>query len=212
MQLRIRKNIFRKIQEAAVKFILLFTWRGNTHMHPTITEELRKRFVEDYFVIATRRKNSFAAFFISLSHFLMTGNWGHYTHVLMNLEDEVEKDTDFRFIEATTTGTKYSTFFEIVDDIDSIALLKPKGITLTEWTQMMDSMKIHLGKKYDNLFDLKNSAEINCVELIRLALMVLPDYHKRFAEFEKLVETKTSITPHMFLECSDFEIVYEVRI
>ena len=206
-----RKNIFRRIQEAVVVLISKLTWRGNTFMPAEELDKLRDMFRKDYYIIATRRKNSVAAFFINLGHFLLRGRWGYYTHVLMNAEETAVADDDFRFVEATTHGTQYSTFSMVTDDIDAIALLKPHSMTLEEWTACLDGVKEYLGRPYDNLFNLKNDYEINCVELIRLALQKLPDYSTRFAAFEAMCSKYKTITPQMFLECPDFHKVYEVR-
>jgi len=169
------------------------------------------RFINDYYIIATRRSNQLTTFFINLGHFLLTGKWGYYSHVLMNLEDEVADKSDFRFIEATGAGTHYSTFDQVFNGVDAVALVKPRNMSLNEWTGALDSVKVHLGKPYDNLFDIKSDLEINCVELIRLALINVPNYHTRFPEFEKLVNKKKKLTPQMFLDCSDFEVVYQIR-
>ena len=210
MDKELRKTVFQHIQETVIQFISRFSWRGNTHTAPEDLDKLREMFRQDYYVIATRRKNSVAAFFINLGHFLLRGRWGFYTHVLMNMEDTALTDDDFRFVEATTHGTKYSTFKMITDDIDAIALLKPKSMTVAEWTVALDSVNKLIGSPYDNLFDLSNTEEINCVELIRIALQSVPGYETRFAAFEEMCHRYKSITPQMFLECPDFEVVLEI--
>jgi hypothetical protein len=126
----------------------------------------------------------------------------------MNLEDEVKTDDDFRFIEATGKGTHYSNFDDVFGKVDAVALIKPKHMSIEEWTVALDKAKTYLGIPYDNLFNLKNTLEINCAELIRLALQALPDYETKFASFERLVAKKKKITPDMFVACPDFEVVY----
>jgi hypothetical protein len=128
----------------------------------------------------------------------------------MNLGNEVSSDDDFIFIEATTQGTKVSTFDEVFNGTSAVCLIKPKGMTIDEWTTALDETRNYLGRPYDNLFDLKSDLEINCVELIRLALQTMPNYESRFANFEKLLAKKKKLTPQMFLECPDFEVVFEV--
>jgi hypothetical protein len=39
----------------------------------------------------------------------------------------------------------------------------------------------------------------------------IPNYNTRFAEFEKMVAKKKRLTPDMFVDCSDFEVVYKIR-
>jgi hypothetical protein len=129
----------------------------------------------------------------------------------MNLEDVVKTDDDYRFIEATGIGTHYSNFNDVFSGVDAVTLIKPRNISIDSWTKALDKLKIYLGRPYDNLFDLKSDLEINCVELIRLALKETPDYATNFAEFEKMVSKKKKLTPDMFVDCPDFEVVYKIK-
>lgn len=204
-------TFFQKAQIWFIGLIAKVHWHQSTKITPIDKVVLKERFVSDYYVIATRKSNYLTTFFIAFSNWFLTGHWGFYSHVLMNLEDEVKTDNDFRFIEATGTGTHYSTFEEVFGAVDAVALIKPKGMTLEEWTRTLDQAKTYLGRPYDNLFNLKSDLEINCVELIRLALSGLPDYEVKFAEFEKMVAKRKKLTPDMFVECSDFEVIYVVK-
>ena len=38
-----------------------------------------------------------------------------------------------------------------------------------------------------------------------------PDYYTNFANFEKLIAERKNLTPQMFYECPDFEVVFEIR-
>lgn len=204
-------NIFQRVQIFFVKLVARIDWDTNTFLYDHQKEEIKDLLSKDYYIILTRRKNYLSTFFIALGHFLLTGKWGHYSHALMNLEDEVHSEEDFRLIEATGAGVHYSTFSQVFDPIQSVALLVPKNITLEKWTGILDAAKEHLGKPYDNLFDLKSDKEINCVELIRDALQADPNYQINFAEFEKMIQKKKNLTPEMFYTCPDFEVVYEIR-
>lgn len=205
------KTFFQKIHEWFVKKISHIKWDQKRTLDDVDKAILRDALTSDYFIIATRRRNYLTSFFINLGHFLMTGRWGYFTHVLMNLEDSVNDDSDFRFIEATTKGTKYSTFEEVFGNVDGVALIKPRSMTLDEWTSCLDTAKLQLGKPYDNLFNVKNDLEVNCVELVRIALMALPDYNTRFSNFEKMLKEKKTLTPDMFAECDDFHIYHMIR-
>lgn len=206
-----KKTFLQKIHEWIVKQVAKVSWEVKKTLGSDDREIIRSALASDYFIIATRRSNYLASFFINLGHFLFTGRWGFYTHVLMNLEDEVKSDNDFRLIEATNIGTKYSTLDEVLAGVEAIALLKPHSMTVEEWTLCMDAAKKHLGKPYDNLFNVKNDSEINCVELVRLALKGLPDYNTRFANFERMVTKSLTITPQMFLECKDFHVYLSIK-
>jgi len=128
----------------------------------------------------------------------------------MNLEDEVKTDDDFMLIEAIGSGVT-ETPFKDVFNVNGVVLLKPKNLTINKWTAILDRAKTELGKPYDNLFDLKNDKALSCVELVRVALQADPDYATNFAEFERMIKKEKNLTPQMFYDCSDFEIVYEVR-
>lgn len=206
-----KRTIFQSIQIWFVELLAKISWKQKHHLSEENKAVLRERLTDDYYIIATRRDNQLTTFFIALGHFLLTGKWGYYSHTLMNLEDEVSDPNDFRLIEATGKGVHYSTFDEVFDPTYAVALIKPRGMTLQEWTTALDECKIYLGRPYDNLFDMRNDLEINCVELVRLALQRLPDYEARFPNFERLVRRKKKITPQMFIDCPDFEVVFTAK-
>jgi hypothetical protein len=211
--------MFEKIASSVVSLIGKVHWKplaiffkGRYYdLTPEDHRTLRSLLTKDYFIILTRRKVNLSTYAINFSHFFLTGKWGYYSHSLMNLEDAVHSESDFRLIEATNKrGVGYAPFDKVFD-CDSVVLLKPKGIALYEWTAILDNLKTHKGKKYDTLYDLTDATEMSCVELVRTALMTLPNYEKRFARFEKMIAKAKNLDPHMFYRCGDFEIVHEVR-
>jgi len=204
-------TFFQKVQIWFIELLAKVHWKQKDSLTADDDAMLKEWFAKDYYIIASRRGNYLTTFFIALGNWFLTGRWGFYSHVLMNLEDEVVTDDDFRFIEATGKGTHYSTYYEVFHKVDAVALIKPKNMPIEEWTEALDAIKVYLGAPYDNLFDLKNNLEINCVELIRLALLHTPNYETRFAEFEKMIAKKKKLTPDMFTECSDFEVVYSIK-
>jgi hypothetical protein len=205
------KKLFNSIVNWGVTLIGKVEWEQKHEISYHSKNVIHNLLVNDYYIIATRRGNHLSTFFIGMAHFFLTGRWGFYSHVLMNLEDEVKDPSDFRLIEATGKGVNYNTFAEVFKGIDAVAVLKPRGMTIEEWTKTMDKANEQLGKPYDTLFDLKNDQQLSCVELIRTALMSLPDYSTRFAHFEKMINKRKNLTPQMFLECDDFEIVLAVK-
>lgn len=186
-------------------------WNTKHEITPEQASEIQERLTDDYYLILTQRSSHLSSWFINLGHWLLTFRWGYYTHILMNLEDEVQSPDDFRLIEAVGTGTKYSTLEEVLVDVDSIALLKPVHMTMDDWTAAMDRARKYLYTPYDTLFDLKTDTKISCVELVRLAMQAVPDYDIKFSNFEKMITEERNLTPQMFLECPDFEVVYEIR-
>jgi hypothetical protein len=207
-----KRTLFQTIQIWFIELLASVHWNENDGIPEGDREVLREMFARDYYVVCTRRDSYLSSWFMNFGHWFLTGRWGFYTHVLMNTEDEVKDDADFRFIEATGEGTHYSSLEHVLDGVEAIALMMPKSMTNAEWTACLDRAKTYLGRPYDNLFDLVNGEEINCVELVRNALMALPDYETRFANFEAMIKkTKGKLTPSMVAECPDFEIVWKVK-
>lgn len=172
---------------------------------------IREHLRNNYFIILTRRKTHLSTYAINLSHLLLTGRLGYYSHALMNLEDAVKDDSDFRLMESTNKAGVVFASFDTVFDCDSVALLKPKNMSLDEWTVVLDQAKTFEGRKYDTLYDLKDDTKMSCVELVRGALSATPDYATNFANFEKMVSKSKNLDPEMFYECEDFEVVWEIR-
>lgn len=207
-----KRTLFQRIQIWFIELSAKITWNEKDGIPEADRVPLREMLAKDYYIIATRRDNYLSSWFMNFGHWFLTGNWGYYTHVLMNTEDGVTSDADFRFIEATGKGTHYSTLEQVLNGVEAVALIRPRHMETSEWTAVLDEAKVYLGRPYDNLFDLVNGEEINCVELIRNALMKLPDYHTRFFHFERLIaKAKGKLTPSMFLECPDFIVVWSVK-
>ena len=172
---------------------------------------IRELLKKDYYIIASRNSNHLSAYMVSFGSMLLTGKPAYWGHVFMNLEDEVRHDDDFRFVEAVAQGVKFSPFDEVFA-CTGAALLKPKNITLKAWTELLDeAAETYVGRPYDNLFNLASDSNLSCVELVRDILSKTPDYDKNFAAFEQMIATEKNLTPQMFYDCSDFEVVYEAR-
>jgi hypothetical protein len=205
-------NVFQKFFSSVSTTIGKINWTTTRVMKPAEFDDIRQHLKDNYFVILTRHNGHLSAYAISFAHWFLTGRWGYYGHVLMNLEDGVNDDSDYRFIEATGEGVHYADFNSVFDQqCSSVALLKPKGITLEEWTAALDKAKTELGKPYDTLFDLANDKALSCVELVRVALQSEPHYATAFANFEQMIKASKNLDPHTFYECADFVSQYEVR-
>lgn len=174
-------------------------------------DTIRKLLTENYYIILTRRNTHLSTYAINLTHLVMTGRLGWYNHALMNMEDTVKTDDDFRLIEATgKLGVSYDPFDKIFD-CDSVVLLKPKTMSADEWTHVLEKANSEAGKPYDTLYELADDTKLSCVELVRVALMAEPNYKQDFANFEALIAKSKNLDPHMFYECPDFEVVWESR-
>lgn len=203
-------NIFQRTWVEIVQFFGKIEWRSKNTLTDEDHAKIKDLLAPNYYVILTRRNNHLSTYLISLANFLLTGKFSHWAHALMNLEDEVKTDDDYLLIEAIGKGVTTSHFNEVFD-VNSVVLLKPKNISVEKWTSILDAARENLGRPYDNLFDLKSDKAMSCVELVRDALQADPDYATNFAEFERMICERKNLTPQMFYECADFEVVYEVR-
>lgn len=154
-----------------------------------------------------RRKTHLSSFFVSLSHWFLTGRWGYWSHVWANADDK-EKPLDLEIVEAIGKGVVKSSFWDVFS-CDSICLLRPKKLSDDEWEKV--NMVIHsfVGLGYDEFFNLKNANELSCVELLYAGIrsvnpMALPGLTRMIARYG-------NITPDMVYGCGDFEICIEIR-
>jgi uncharacterized protein YycO len=175
-------------------------------------DEIRQKLKDNYYIILSRHSGHLSTYAIAFAHLVLTGKWGYYGHAFLNVENEVKTDSDYKFMEATGKGVHYSDWAEAFDSqTGSVALLKPKSMSIEHWTAVMDKARTELGKPYDTLFDLTNDRALSCVELVRAALQAEPNYASDFANFEAMIAKNRNLDPQMFMECADFEVVYEVR-
>jgi hypothetical protein len=203
-------NLIKKLYSKVVLWIGTIHWAPKRLLTVEQQDDIKKLLKLNYFVILTHRSNHLSSYFIGLANFLLTGKWGYWTHALMNLEDVVTTDDDFRLIEAIGKGVEI-TPFDKVFDVQGVVLLKPKYMPIEDWTLALDKARTELGKPYDTLFDLKSDQSLSCVELVRTALMATPNYEQNFASFEAMIKKEKNLTPQMFFECDDFEIMYLVK-
>lgn len=206
--------MFSRIKNAISTAIGKINWKVDVDdvLSEAERAHIRKVLRKNHCIILTRHAGHLSTYAIAFANFFLTGKWGFYAHALMNLENEVKYSRDFRFVEATGLGVHYSNFDEVFDDqIGSVALMKPKSMSLEHWTDVLDKARSEVGKPYDTLFDLRNDKAISCIELIRIALSKEPNYEKDFANFERMIKEAKNLAPHMLYDCPDFEIIYEVR-
>lgn len=205
----------KSIYEGVTRWFLLdfvgkIKWKLKGGLTDQDREKLHKLLEDDYYIILTHRRNHLSTYLTSLGHLLLTGKWGFWSHALMNLEDEVQSKADFRLIEAVSAGVEYTPFDQVFD-VDAVVLLKPKKLPLGVWTSILDSSKEYLGRKYDTLFDLAHDNKLSCVELVHNVIKHIPGYKVIFASFESAIERRKNLTPQMYYDSPDFEVVFELR-
>lgn len=196
------KDLFSKL----VMLIGKIHWKSKKVLSPEKQDKIRQLLTKDYFIILARRDNHLSTYFINFADFFLTGKMGYWSHAVMNLEDTVDKDEDFRLMEATGVGVHYSPFQDVFN-VQHVVLLKPKKMTLDEWTALLDRSRAQLGKPYDTLFNIKDDKALSCVELVRVILQGEPNYETDFANFEALIKKYKELSPQMIYDCGDFDVV-----
>lgn len=175
-------------------------------------ELLKEHLANNYYVILINRKTHLTTYLLGALSFIKTGKWPEYSHALMNA-DSLETAADwneFKFVEATSIGVHFSKFMDVFN-CDSVCLLKPKALDFQEWNDVIDGLLDQNGKQYDDLFDLSDTTYVSCVELVLDALRQDPDYQEDFSDLEKRINKVGNLTPQMYRDCSDFEVVLEIR-
>ena len=203
-------SIFSTIANSVVKLIGNINWKLTNPVTDAEQQHIRELLTADYYIVLTRNNNHLSSYAISFANFVLTGKFSYWGHALMNFEDVVTTDADFRLMQATGAGVAYATFDEVFTT-NSVVLLRPKNMPISSWTKVLDTAKTELGKPYDTLYDLSNDSALSCVELVRDSLRADPEYISNFANFEKLISDSKNLTPQMFYNCADFEVAYEIR-
>ena len=199
-----------KVLAVASTIIGICNW---TLTNPVTQDELDKvnsLLASNYYIILTRNNNHLSSYMIGISDFFLSGKFGFWGHTLINVEDQVVNETDFKFVESIASGVQYATFKEVTA-VNSIALLKPKTMPADDWNAILQKAYADIGKPYDLVFDLNQTDAMSCVELVRNVLQADPTYATNFANFEALAQKHGKVTPQMLYDCGDFEVVYEVR-
>lgn len=175
---------------------------------------IKRHLAEGYYIILTEDRSHLSSWAVKLGHYLMTRKWPTYTHALCNVEADGEVDEfkikTFKFVEALNKGVQFSPF-EKVFNCDSMVLLKPKYYSQDQFDQAMQLARTMIGKKYDKLFKYDNQEELSCVEVVRSCMMSLPHYETEMRVFEHMIKHEKNLTPQMFRDCPDFEIVLEIN-
>jgi len=177
---------------------------------------LRQKLKNNYYIILNYRKTHLTTYLIGVANFIKMGKWPLYCHAFLNVDDGLAKnDEEFKFVESTAPGVHFSSFMQVFD-CDSVVLLRPKGMTDEEYTELMDkyidkTADAQIGKPYDDLFDLMDDTRQSCVEVVRRCLMSIPDYETRFKNFEDMIKKEGNLLAQMYYDCPDFEKVWEVR-
>jgi hypothetical protein len=164
-----------------------------------------------HYLILTQHKSYLTTYLIGAMCFIKTGKWPTYCHVLMNLDvGNPDDKTGFKLMEATNSGVHFSTFEEVFD-CDNICIIEPKNMDLDEWQMVMKGLAKQLGKKYDDFFNMKDDSHVSCVEMCFVALRTSPNFVEDFPHLSEMIKEVGNLTPQMYRDCLDFNIIYETK-
>ena len=163
------------------------------------------------YLILTQHKPYLTNYLIGIMTYVKTRKWPTYCHILMNVEESIVTDREgFDLMEATNSGVHWSSFDEVFD-CDNFCILKPKNMTDAEWDVVMIGLSKQFGKGYDDLFNIKDSSHVSCVEMCLNALKELPDFEEKFPNLSSMIKEVGNLTPQMYRDCPDFMVVYETK-
>lgn len=212
---------FYKLIEKATKVFSNIHWTGlkaavsKNGKYYSLTEDdhakIKEILASGYFLILNNRNTHLSTYLIGFASFVKTGVWPDYAHILMNLDvGDVTDPERFDLMEATNSGVHYSEFMEVFD-CDSVCIIRPKNLDAAEWEKVMVGLGEQLGKKYDNWFDLKDTSRVSCVEMCLEALKESPTFEQDFPNLSAEIKKVGNLTPQMYRDCPDFEVIFEVK-
>lgn len=213
-------KMIKRIYEWVLDFISNTTWRtlrkfiyGKAYNLTWFDcQRIKDILSSGYYIILTADKSHLSSWSVKAVHRIMTGKKAEYSHALVNVEADQKSYaySDFKFVEAIGTGVKYSNWDQIFN-CDSVCILKPKYYTTEEFNTAVEDVYTLVGRKYDKYFKLNDTHEMSCVEIARFRLQKLPEYNIRMRVFEYMISNFKNLTPQMFRDCPDFEVLLEIK-
>lgn len=187
---------------------LVRLFKKPTYLTPSDRIEIMDRLRKNNYIIATFDPYSLSGLFVRFSHWFLTGHKANYTHVLLNLEDSGE---DFKFVEATSGGVHTSTFYDVFKHAQHVALLRPKYYTQDLFDDCVQEAVRLVGKDYDFNYKLDDESKMSCVEVVLHVIKQLPFYNDQLRCLLFLMKYERQLTPDMYVEVPDMEVVWEVK-
>src|ERR1035437_6251008 len=128
-------NLLQKIEVGFIKILGTIKWPIKNPLTECDKIAIRTLLAKDYYVIVTRNNNHLSTYAINFGDFMIGNGWSYWGHGLLNMEGVVTADGDFELIESTAAGVHIETFANVFD-CNSVALLKPKSMSLDDWTKV----------------------------------------------------------------------------
>jgi hypothetical protein len=218
MSINLIKKLWNTVKTGSSFVIGKVVWKTSKVIKPDTVSQVRKLLSQNNYIILTRHNGHLSSYAIDFAHWVFTLKPGHYGHALLNVEQTYSETYGFEFIQATTPGVGFASFEDIFDQqCGSVCILKPKSLTIEEWSMVIDKAKTDIGKPYDLALDPSQTAALDCVELVRDALIAEPGYETEFAKLEAMIARHNTLDPQMYYEAAQgsdacFEIVFEARV
>lgn len=123
----------------------------------------------------------------------------HYTHAAIY-------EGEGQFLEATPPSVQRTDLREYLEGPIKVAIIRPPYKSEADVKAALDHCRGEVGKKYDAKFDATTSEEIYCAELVRDALLAMPNpitvEHRDFMG-------KKAVSPDAFLGIEGSERIYD---
>lgn len=182
-----------------------FDWKPTGEMWEFL---LTYKLDQGYYIILTEDRGSLSSWGVKILHYLIHLQWPRYTHALVNVESTTA--TNYVFLEAINKGVVFQEYGEIFK-CDSVVFLKPRYYTQEEFDATVAEIYSEVGKDYDINFKHDDDKDLSCVEIARQRMKKLPDYEEKMRVFEHMIKYKKNLTPQMFRDCPDFEVILEIK-
>lgn len=202
-------TVLYRVYNSFTRLVSRINWGRKTTLSEQDKIEIATLLATDYYIILVGSRSRLSSIIVSFFSWIKTGDWARYTHVFMNCDNITDPRlrVGYKFVEAQVSGVAYATF----DDVflcDRVCLMTSRQLGAEEWTRVIDSLLMDVGKPYDDLFDIVDNSRMSCVEVVWSALRASSNTDA-FQEFDKLIDKTGNLVPQMYRDCTDFESVYE---
>ena len=169
--------------------------------------------VKERCIVLTRRNSHLTTYLINLAEFMLKlkngsrfypARLGYWSHVFT----EISKDNRLEIIESIGIGVVKSNYYRAFN-VDSICVLKPKYMNDEEMEFANDLAVKYIGALYDTGFNLNDDIRLSCAELVFRSISRTKPY--ALPGLNTMIKRLGNLTPQMFYECGDFEVLLEIR-
>lgn len=188
---------------------LIRIYKNPSYISLSDKEEIKKLIQEENYIFLTFDPYSFSGMFVIFGTLVKTGRIPEYTHALINLD--LDPEDEYEFVEATSLGVNPSSFEYALGKAKKVCILRFKNYQTNVIKLGVEHVRKNIGKGYDFGFNLSDSSKMTCVELVWDLIKTFPDYEEKCKFLKFLIEYEGQLTPQMFRDCPDLEVVLEIK-